>query len=403
MTQAMDNPLRGKPIPPRKSVQGEGPAQARNGPPPPSPLPAGAELLSPGDDARSLFAPRLLAWFDHHGRHDLPWQHPRTPYRVWLSEIMLQQTQVRTAIGYFERFVAALPDLPALAAAPRDDVLALWSGLGYYARARNLHAAAQVCMQQHDGELPRDLDALTALPGIGRSTAAAILSQAWGERCAILDGNVKRVLARYHGVEGWPGRPAVEKHLWALAGQHAAHPVLTSARMPDYTQAQMDLGATLCTRANPACVLCPLQADCIARITGRTADLPTPRPAKVLPQRSALVLWLDDGQGRVLLQRRPSTGVWASLWSLPQVDDPDGSQAWWSRHIGTTAGGGIALEPIDHAFSHYRLRLHPHRWHGVEPAMRLGDNDDLRWVHYDALTTLGIPAPVRRLIETARR
>ena len=354
--------------------------------------------MSGADD----FAPRLLAWFDGHGRHDLPWQHPRTPYRVWLSEIMLQQTQVKTATGYFERFVAALPDLPALAAAPLDDVLALWSGLGYYARARNLHAAARRCVDDHGGELPRDLDDLTALPGIGRSTAAAILSQAWGERCAILDGNVKRVLSRYHGVEGWPGKPAVEKQLWTLAERHVAQPALAPARMPDYTQAQMDLGATICTRAKPACVLCPLQSDCVARIEGRTGELPTPRPAKVLPQRSAHVLWLEDAQGRVLLQRRPPTGVWASLWSLPQLDDAEDADAWWSAHIGTARSEGAALDPIDHAFSHYRLQLHPLRWNGVEAAPRLRDNDALRWLRYDELATLGIPAPVRRLIEAAR-
>ncbi|MFP7721948.1 A/G-specific adenine glycosylase [Lysobacter sp. A3-1-A15] len=347
------------------------------------------------------FAPRLLAWFEGHGRHDLPWQHPRTPYRVWLSEIMLQQTQVVTATVYFERFVSSLPDVPALAAAPLDDVLALWSGLGYYARARNLHAAARLCVERHEGHLPRDMDALVALPGIGRSTAAAVLSQAWGERCAILDGNVKRVLARYHGIDGWPGRPVVEKRMWTIAEHHVAHPCLDAAAMPDYTQAQMDLGATICTRANPACVLCPLQADCIARIEGRTGSLPTPRPAKALPQRSAQVMWLEDPQGRVLLQRRPSTGVWASLWSLPQVDDAAGARAWWAANARATPPGGTELEPIDHAFSHYRLRLYPSRWRGVDLADHLRDNDDLRWLRYDQLRTLGIPAPVRRLLESS--
>jgi len=192
-------------------------------------------------------AARLLAWFDRHGRHDLPWQHPRTPYRVWLSEIMLQQTQVAVVIPYFERFIAALPDLPSLAHATQDEVLALWSGLGYYARARNLHAAAKRCVELHDGELPRDLDALLALPGIGRSTAGAILSQAWGDPAPILDGNVKRVLSRLFGIQGWPGTPAIEKRLWAIAES-----LLPDAQLADYTQAQMDFGATLCTRADPA-------------------------------------------------------------------------------------------------------------------------------------------------------
>ena len=243
------------------------------------------------------FASRLLAWFDQSGRHDLPWQHPRAPYRVWLAEIMLQQTQVKTATPYFERFVGVFPTLPDLARASLDEVLAQWSGLGYYARARNLHASARLCVEQHDGELPRDFDALIALPGIGRSTAGAILAQAWGDRFPILDGNVKRVLARYHGIEGWPGSPAVEKVMWALAASH-----LPQARLADYTQAQMDFGATLCTRANPACVLCPLQHGCAALASGRTASLPTARPGKTLPERSAVVLWAEDAQGRFHLR-----------------------------------------------------------------------------------------------------
>ncbi|KGM55999.1 DNA glycosylase [Lysobacter daejeonensis GH1-9] len=345
---------------------------------------------------KDAFATRLLAWFDVSGRHDLPWQHPRTPYRVWLSEIMLQQTQVKTAAPYFERFVAALPTLPALAAAPLDDVLALWSGLGYYARARNLHAAAQRCVELHDGELPRDIGALTALPGIGRSTAAAILSQAWGDRHAILDGNVKRVLSRYHGVDGWPGQPAVEKQLWAFAGSH-----LPDDRMADYTQAQMDLGATLCSRSDPACVLCPLQDECVARREGRTAELPTPKPGKPLPQRYAQVLWLEDADGRILLQRRPPTGIWASLWTLPQAEDATGAHAWFSGHVEGDLGRGDILAPIAHAFSHYKLELQPLRVRPVALRARMGDNGDLRWVARGELESLGIPAPIRRLLASA--
>ncbi|MEG3191371.1 A/G-specific adenine glycosylase [Lysobacter sp. D1-1-M9] len=345
------------------------------------------------------FAPHLLSWFDTSGRHDLPWQHPRTPYRVWLSEIMLQQTQVRTAAPYFERFVAALPTLQALAAAPLDDVLALWSGLGYYARARNLHAAAKRCLELHGSELPRDPDALVALPGIGRSTAAAILSQAWGERFAILDGNVKRVLARYHGIEGWPGLPAVEKQLWALAEAHVQSPHLPPTRMADYTQAQMDLGATLCTRADPACVLCPLQDECIARIEGRIAGLPTPKPGKTIPQRHAQVLWLEDAGGRVLLQRRPPAGIWASLWTLPQADDLEGARSWFEAQSAADFDAGRSLPPIAHAFSHYKLQLQPLHWRGIALREHVRDNDDLRWVARDQLASLGIPAPIRKLIE----
>ncbi|MCF7222751.1 A/G-specific adenine glycosylase [Marilutibacter chinensis] len=346
------------------------------------------------------FAPRLLAWFDGHGRHDLPWQHPRTPYRVWLSEIMLQQTQVATVTGYFERFVAALPELPALASASQEQVLALWSGLGYYARARNLHAAAKACVERHGGELPRDLDALVALPGIGRSTAAAILSQAWGDRHAILDGNVKRVLARYHGVDGWPGTPKVEKKLWAFAEAHVASPALPDDRLPDYTQAQMDLGATLCTRANPACLLCPLHTDCVAHREGRAGELPTPRPGKTLPQREAQVLWLEDAQGRILLQQRPPAGIWAALWTLPQADDEAQARQWLERTTTAAPAAGASLPAIAHAFSHYRLTLHPRRWHGVALRDRVGDNDGLRWVARGELRSLGIPAPIRRLLES---
>jgi len=340
------------------------------------------------------FAARLLDWFDRNGRHDLPWQHPRTPYRVWVSEIMLQQTQVRVVVAYFERFVAALPDITALAAAPLDDVLALWSGLGYYARARNLHAAAQRCVEHFDGKLPRDIDALVALPGIGRSTAAAILAQAWGDRHPILDGNVKRVLARYHAIEGWPGLPVVERQLWKCAEQHAP-----DTRLADYTQAQMDFGATLCTRFDPACDICPLQSDCVAFRDGRVAELPTPRPGKPLPQRSTLVLLARDEDARVLLQRRPPRGVWASLWSLPEADDSFAARAWFDRHLFGDYEAAEPLPAIAHGFSHYRLELRPLRWHRVAMRAQVADNPDLRWISRTQLASLGIPAPIRTLLE----
>ncbi|MDR1075162.1 MAG: A/G-specific adenine glycosylase [Xanthomonadaceae bacterium] len=341
------------------------------------------------------FASRLLTWFDRNGRHDLPWQHPRTPYRVWLSEIMLQQTQVKTVIPYFQRFVAEFPDVAALAAAADlDAVLTLWSGLGYYARARNLHRAACLCVEQHAGDLPRDLDALCALPGIGRSTAGAILSQAWGDRCAILDGNVKRVLTRYHGIEGWPALPAVETRLWQLAGQH-----LPRQRLADYTQAQMDFGATLCTRAQPACVLCPLNHDCVALREGRTRELPTPKPSKTLPQREAFVLWLEDKDGRILLQRRPPAGIWASLWSLPEMEDRVSATQWFDMHFRNRFDKAESLAEIQHVFSHFKLRMRPLRWRSLASRATVRDNDDLRWVARDELNTLGLPAPIRKLLE----
>ena len=340
------------------------------------------------------FAPALLDWFDRHGRHDLPWQHPRTPYRVWLSEIMLQQTQVAVVVPYFARFVDALPDVPALARASQDDVLALWSGLGYYARARNLHAAARRCMDLHGGDLPRDLDALQALPGIGRSTAGAILSQAWGDRAAILDGNVKRVLARLFGIEGWPGLPKVEKQLWAIAAN-----LLPEARLADYTQAQMDFGATLCTRADPACAACPLREACVAHREGRTAELPHPKPGKPLPEREARMLLVEDDHGRVLLQRRPPTGVWAALWSLPEHADAAASRDWFDQHLAGDFARAQALAPVLHGFTHYRLRILPMRIADVRPRDAVGDNPGLRWASRAELQAIGLPAPVRRLLE----
>ena len=340
------------------------------------------------------FAPTLLAWFDRHGRHDLPWQHPRTPYRVWLSEIMLQQTQVAVVVPYFARFVDALPDVPALARASQDDVLALWSGLGYYARARNLHAAAQRCMELHGGDLPRNLDALQALPGIGRSTAGAILSQAWGDRAAILDGNVKRVLARLFGIEGWPGLPKVEKQLWAIAAR-----LLPEARLADYTQAQMDFGATLCTRADPACAACPLREACVAHREGRTAELPHPKPGKPLPEREARMLLVEDDRGRVLLQRRPPTGVWAALWSLPEHADAAASRDWFDQHLAGDFAQAEVLAPVLHGFTHYRLRILPMRVAGVRPRDAVGNNPGLRWASRAELQAIGLPAPVRRLLE----
>ena len=339
------------------------------------------------------FAQRLLGWFDHSGRHDLPWQHPRSPYRVWLAEILLQQTQVKTAMPYFERFVAVFPTLPDLASASLDEVLAQWSGLGYYARARNLHTSARLCVELHGGDLPRDFAALVALPGIGRSTAGAILAQAWGDRFPILDGNVKRVLARYHGIAGWPNLPAVEKQLWLLAEAH-----LPVERLADYTQAQMDFGATLCTRQNPACMLCVMNTDCIALRDGRVEELPTARPGKPLPDRAALVMLAQNANGEILLQRRPPTGIWASLWSLPEAETHEQARDWFDRHLQGEYDHAEALAEIPHVFTHYRLRMHPLRWQSLVAREAVRDNDDLRWVSRADLVTLGIPAPIRKLL-----
>lgn len=346
----------------------------------------------------ATLAPRLLRWFDRHGRKSLPWQHAfddgrRDAYRVWLSEVMLQQTQVATVVGYFERFVAALPTLRALAAADEDTVLALWSGLGYYRRARFLHRAAQLCVERHGGELPRDFDALAALPGIGRSTAGAILAQAHGLRFPILDGNVKRVLARYHGIHGHPGESAVEKQLWQHAEAHTP-----ATRVADYTQAIMDLGATLCTRSRPRCEDCPLATGCIARRDGLTAQLPGRKPAKSIPARATVMLILRDRQGRVLLERRGPQGVWSGLWSLPEAADPDG--AWRVALQHARIDDARALASFTHVFSHYRLNIEPLLFDRATAQHRIADNRQSRWCSADELAALGLPAPVRTLLQS---
>lgn len=337
---------------------------------------------------------KLLAWYDTHGRKDLPWQRPRTPYRVWLSEVMLQQTQVATVIPYFLRFVHKFASLRKLAAAAHDDVLAAWSGLGYYSRARNLHRTARICVQRHRGALPRDFDALTALPGIGRSTAGAILAQAHGLRFPILDGNVKRVLARYHGVRGWPGATSVAAQLWTFAELHTPR-----TRVADYTQAIMDLGATVCTRARPQCRACPLAHGCVAHRDDLTAALPERKPARIKPQRSTVMLVLRDAHGRILLERRPPTGVWAQLWSLPEADDIASARNRVARdHACQRALDFRELTPFVHTFSHYKLDVKPLAC-AIDSVQRVADSPDQRWLHPHEAAQLGLPAPVRKLIQ----
>ena len=339
------------------------------------------------------FARRLLRWYDRHGRHDLPWQHPRTPYRVWVSEVMLQQTQVATVIPYFERFVAALPDICALAAAPEDRVLALWSGLGYYRRARHLQAAARSCVVRHGGELPRDFESLAALPGIGRSTAGAILALAHGQRQTILDGNVKRVLARFHGVRGWPGERAVEAVLWARAEAHTP-----ATRVADYTQAIMDLGATVCTRARPRCDECPQARACSARRDGAVVAIPAPRPARTLPEKRSVLLVLRDRRDRVLLQRRPPQGVWPGLWSLPEADSERAARELAPRLADLDGSVAAALPEIRHGFTHFTLRADPLEWRGVRAAPIVADGLAIRWCSRAEMADIGIPAPIRKVL-----
>lgn len=299
-------------------------------------------------------APRLLAWFDKHGRHDLPWQHPRSAYCVWLSEVMLQQTQVSTVIPYFERFIARLPDIASLAAASQDTVLQLWAGLGYYSRARNLHRAAQQIVSEHGGNFPQTIEQAMALPGIGPSTAGAILAQAFGQQHAILDGNVKRVLSRYHAVDGWPGQTAITNQLWVYARQHTPN-----SRLADYTQAIMDLGATLCTRSKPQCGACPLMQDCAAYAQGRVNDLPAARPKKARPQRQTRMLVLCNDQGEVLLYKRPPAGIWGGLWSFPELPEAQDLAQYCRQQWSLTVDQACEVEAIKHGFTHFELTIQP--------------------------------------------
>jgi len=346
----------------------------------------------------STFSQRLLAWFEIHGRYHLPWQNPRTPYRVWLSEIMLQQTQVATVIPYFQRFVQSFPDVKDLAAADNDYLMAHWAGLGYYARARNLQAAATYCVQHYNGELPCDFAALCALPGIGRSTAGAILAQAWSQPFAILDGNVKRVLARYHAIKGYPGKKEIENQLWEIASAHVQY--VLPENIADYTQAQMDLGATICTRHKPACLLCPLQSGCSAYAQNLVDVLPTPKPSKTLPQRDAIALLLENENGQILLQKRPPVGIWANLWTLPQASTADELQHWFKQTIIGNYQNAQALAPITHTFSHYRLHLKLLYLRGITLRPQVNEDNLLRCIPYNKLAQLGLPAPIRKLLDS---
>jgi A/G-specific adenine glycosylase len=338
------------------------------------------------------FAARLLRWYDQHGRHDLPWQHPRTPYRVWVSEVMLQQTQVATVMGYFTRFVARFPDVRALAAAPLDDVLALWAGLGYYSRARNLHRAAQVCVDRHTGELPMGVDELAALPGIGASTAAAIAAQAYGTRAAILDGNVKRVLARHAGVRGAIDARDTLDALW-----RTAHARLPRTRLADYTQAMMDLGATLCTRVKPRCADCPVRNDCVALREDLVAALPQRKRARAVPKRRHQWLIVHDARGRVLLERRPERGIWGGLWSLPECAHDADVRGQAKTAFGMRVGVPRALPPVRHRFTHFELTATPCLVRVVAKPARLPEN--MRWTAARDVAELGLPKPVRALLE----
>ena len=353
----------------------------------------------------SSFSDRLLAWYDREGRRGLPWRIVRTPYRVWVSEIMLQQTQVRTVIPYFKSFVERFPTPASLAAARRDDVLRQWAGLGYYARARNLHLAARRVRERFGGELPRRYEDLAALPGIGRSTAGAILTLCFGQAFPILDGNVRRVLARHRDVAGWPGEAAVARRLWELSSA-----LLPRRRAADYTQAIMDLGATVCTRGSPRCRDCPVARDCRARVGGFVAERPTARPKKRKPSRTVvmLIVTCDD---EVLLQRRPEAGTWGGLLSLPEVGARDDVLPWCRRRLGREAEA-VPWDRLAHEFTHFSLGIEPVAVHLDRPPRRVMENGGLdvgdggldvgdgglEWFRIRDAAGAGVPAPVRKLL-----
>jgi len=345
-----------------------------------------------GSACAESFAARVVAWQRAHGRRDLPWQNTRDAYRIWLSEVMLQQTQVATVLPYFARFVDAFPSVEALASASLDRVLGMWSGLGYYRRAHHLHAAARAVVAHHAGRFPVDSATLATLPGVGRSTGAAIAAFASGERAAILDGNVKRVLARHRGTDGWSGVPRVQAALW-----REAEALLPSAvDIEAYTQGMMDLGATICTRARPRCGGCPVAEDCIARRDARIDELPSPRPRKPLPQRAIAVLLLEHGE-RILLEQRPALGVWGGLWSLPEMPLEANVADHLMQRFGLAGEPSDHLPAIGHAFTHFRLTMHPLRVPVTdEPSVLRAPV--VEWFARDAALRCGLPAPIRRLL-----
>lgn len=349
----------------------------------------------------AVFSSRVLDWFDQHGRRDLPWQQERTPYRVWVSEIMLQQTQVITVIPYFNRFMARFPQLKDLANAQQDEVLSLWSGLGYYARARNLHRAAQQVRDQHNGKFPVDLEAVLALPGIGRSTAGAILSLALDQHHPILDGNLKRVLARCFAVAGWPGNSAVANRLW----EHSER-LTPKKRVRDFNQAMMDLGAGVCTRSKPKCGDCPLAGECVAHAQGREDEFPGKKPKKAIPVRETQMVLVCNQFGEVLLQRRPPSGIWGGLLSLPEVPANEEVAGWCETTLGLMVSEGSRWPQMRHTFSHFHLDITP-----VVLALDSHTDcvmDESRWVWYNSAafqadSVGGLPAPVARLLEQFRQ
>lgn len=338
---------------------------------------------------KSRFTNRILNWAANHGRKDLPWQHDITPYRIWVAEIMLQQTRVESVIPYFEKFMNRFPEVGDLANAPLDTVLVYWSGLGYYARARNLHKAAGLIASATC--FPDDLESLCQLPGIGRSTAGAILSVAFQMRAAILDGNVKRVLTRFHGIEGWPDDARIQRELWRLSEQHTPE-----RRCREYTQAIMDLGATVCTRHNPDCEVCPLNFDCFALAHTRTEELPIPRQRKTLPVKFCTMLMLRNGTGDCYLVKRPPTGIWGGLWGFPEFSSIADTIEWCKQ----SGASNLTWWPRQrHTFSHYHLDYTPVAADWLIPGNRVREDEFGLWRNPSDQNDLALPTPIKRLVD----
>ena len=339
------------------------------------------------------FHERLLDWYDIHGRKDLPWQHDISPYHVWLSEIMLQQTQVSTVIPYYLRFITQYVDITSLASAKLDDILALWAGLGYYARARNLHKAANILVRQHKAEMPFSIDELIALPGIGRSTAGAIMALAHQQKHPILDGNVKRVLARHSAISGWPGKKPVEQKLWKIAES-----LLPEKRIAHYTQAQMDLGATICKRNKPLCLQCPLHEDCKAFQLGTPELFPTSKPKKEIPTRQSHWLIAQSNNGKILLEQRPNNGIWGGLWSFPEFDCPINLVSFSQEKLKVNPEEIQHQTSISHVFTHFKLDITPYLVHSSDNYQKIDNNKIFGWYTIRDALQLGIPAPVKAFL-----
>ena len=344
----------------------------------------------------SDFASRLITWQKMHGRHDLPWQNTSDPYAIWVSEIMLQQTQVSSVIGYYRKFMQRFPNITSLALATQEDVLQHWSGLGYYSRARNLHHAATIIMEQYHGEFPQDFAIIQTLPGIGRSTAAAIASFAFNQIQTILDGNVKRVLARHFLVEGWPSSPKVEKDLWRLAEE-----LLPKQDMVAYTQGLMDLGATLCSRSKPQCSNCPLMKTCAAYQHNRVTELPTPKPRKVIPEKFTTMLILQHGD-EVLLEKRPPTGIWGGLWSFPETDVKLGFETIILNQFAMIAETSQPLPALSHAFTHFKLHIQPQPMQVLTVSPNICEPKYV-WLSIDDAIGAAISTPIRKILHSLQK